>query len=61
MSKNRIIETDMNYLSITGCKRVLHYILLALVIQAMDENVIRVQDIDDLTTVFCLDQMIGKL
>lgn len=61
MSKNRIIETDMNYLSITGCKRVLHYILLALVMQAMDDNVIRVQDIDDLSTVINLEMMVGKL
>lgn len=61
MSKKRIIETDMNYLSITGCKRVLHYILLALVMQAIDENVIKIQDIDDLSTVINLEMMVGKL
>ena len=61
MSKKRIIETDMNYLSITGCKRVLHYILLALVMQARDENVIKIQDIDDLSTVINLEMMVGKL
>ena len=61
MAKKRIIETDISNLSITGCKRVLHYILLALVKQAIDENVVKIQDIDDLTTVYCLDMMVGKL
>lgn len=61
MAKKSIIDTDISNLSITGCKRVLHYILLALVMQAIDENVVKIQDVDDLTTVFCLDQMVGKL
>lgn len=61
MAKKSIIETDISKLSIAGCKIVLHYIFLALVKQAIDENVVKIQDIDDLTTVFCLDMMVGKL
>lgn len=61
MSKNNILDTDISKLSIKGSSLVLHFILLSLVRDALRDNVIRIQDVDDLNTVFQLEQMVVKL